>query len=67
MPGASIRSIRFEPGRGGYVASIAYLAYGEDAALKSALEARGFSAVLGDSRRGGDLVLGDVTITGRSL
>ncbi len=67
VPGASIRSIRFEPGRGGYVASIAYLAYGEDAALKSALEARGFSAVLGDSRRGGDLVLGDVTITGRSL
>ncbi|MEL7480869.1 MAG: type II secretion system protein GspL [Pseudomonadota bacterium] len=63
VPNASLRSIRFDTARGGYTASIAYANYGDDAALKSAIEARGLQAILGDARRGGDLVFGDVTIT----
>ncbi|MEL7130170.1 MAG: type II secretion system protein GspL [Pseudomonadota bacterium] len=62
VPSASLRSIRFDTARGGYVASIAYSAYGDDAALKAALGARGIAADLGDSRRGDDAVFGDVTL-----
>ncbi|MEO0882948.1 MAG: type II secretion system protein GspL [Pseudomonadota bacterium] len=63
VPNASLRAVRYDPRRGGYVASIAYIGYGDDAALQTALEQRGYSAVLGDARRGGDLVFGDVTLT----
>ncbi|MEM9670587.1 MAG: type II secretion system protein GspL [Pseudomonadota bacterium] len=62
VPSASVRAVRYDPRRGGYVASIAYVAYGDDAALQSALEERGYMATLGDARRGGDFVFGDVTV-----
>ena len=62
VPNASLRSVRYDPNRSGYVASVAYANYGDDATLKTALEGRGYSAVLGDARRGGQFVLGDVTL-----
>jgi len=63
VPNSSLRAVRYDPRRGGYVASIAYAGYGDDAALQSALESRGYTAILGDARRGGDVVFGDVTLT----
>ncbi|MEO1407025.1 MAG: type II secretion system protein GspL, partial [Pseudomonadota bacterium] len=63
VPNASLRAVRYDPRRGGFVASVAYIGYGDDAALQTALEERGYRASLGDARRGGDYVFGDVTIT----
>ncbi|MEM6898980.1 MAG: type II secretion system protein GspL [Pseudomonadota bacterium] len=63
VPDASLRAVRYDPRRGGYVASVAYLGYGDDAALQNAIEEHGYTAILGDARRGGDFVFGDVTLT----
>lgn len=64
LPNAELRAIRFDEVSSGFVARIAYSAYGEDAELKAALAEEGFVATLGALRQEGTKVVGDVAFGG---
>jgi len=59
---AQLLSLRYDSEDGVLIASIAYAAYGDDAALKSALTDTGFDVTLGDVRQERAGVVGDVTL-----
>ncbi len=58
----AIRGLRFNGETGRLVASLSYPEYGADLDLKRALESKGLSVILGDSRQQDGQVLGDVTM-----
>lgn len=62
LPGAQLQGLRYEPGRAGFVARIAYPAFGDDATLKTLLLDLGIRATVGDARQTNGFVLGDVTL-----
>ena len=64
LPDAELRVIRYDEDDAGFVARIAYSAYGEDALLKTALSEAGFAATLGALRQEGTKVVGEVAFGG---
>lgn len=64
LPQAELRSIRYDQSGAGFVARIAYSAYGEDAQLKTILSESGYTANLGALRQEGTKVVGDVAFGG---
>ena len=62
LPGAQLQGLRYEPSRSGFIARIAYSAFGDDATLKTLLSDFGIVATVGDSRQINGFVLGDVTM-----
>lgn len=64
LDAAQMRSLRFDPQRGGVFASMTYADYGYDAELKALLEEVGFVVSIGDARRTNEGVQGDVIVEG---
>lgn len=62
LPGAQLQGLRYEPDRSGFIARIAYPAFGDDATLKTLLTDFGITATVGDLRQANGFVLGDVTL-----
>ena len=62
VDGASIKSLRYERGGGTVHASLQYRNYGDDGRVKTALEASGFQARIGDTRQSGQAVVGEIVI-----
>jgi type II secretion system protein L len=62
--GIFIQGLRYDRSTGSLLASMAYPNFGSDADLKGALEAKGLSVSLGDTRQQDGQVLGDLTLEG---
>ncbi len=62
LPGVELRDLRYMAERGEVAASIAYGAYGDVEALKTAVANRGGVFGEGGSRQRGDRIIGEITI-----
>lgn len=62
VPQTQLLSLRYDQGDGALIATVAYAAYGDDAAVKGALVAAGYAAELGNARQESNGVVGDVII-----
>ena len=62
VPGAELRSLRFDMARGQLSAVIAFDGFADVDQLASAVQSRGLAATAGDSRQSGGKVVGDLTI-----
>lgn len=64
FPSVELKSIRFDQDQGTLIARLAYAAYGEDVALKDALESDDIAVTLGSARQEDGRVVGDLTLRG---
>lgn len=62
VPGAELRSLRYDAARGQLSAIIAFEGFADADQLASAIQTRGLSATAGDARQSGGKVVGDLTI-----
>ncbi len=62
IDGLSIRSLRYDRRSGTLRASLVYAAYGDELKLKSLIESAGLSVRIGDTRREGNIVTGDIVL-----
>lgn len=61
-PGSTLSSLRYESDTGQLQVKLVYVAFGDDAALKAAIEAKGLAVRLGDTRVEDGRVVGDMVL-----